>query len=149
MRVSRAAELELTSRRPDGSYRPYVTIWVVGAADCLYVRSAYGWNSRWFQWALKSGEGRIRAAGVERDVAFEQPRPDIAAAVTAAYHAKYDRYGPLDRRHRHLGGGRQGNAAAGATVGSAGCHPAGRIHRSVPAISHSSGSGTFRSLRSV
>lgn len=44
--VSRATELELTSRRSDGSYRPYVTIWVVGAADCLYVRSAYGWNKR-------------------------------------------------------------------------------------------------------
>ena len=72
-RVSRATELELASRRPDGSYRPYVTIWVVGTADCLYVRSAYGWNNGWFQRALKSGEGRIRAAGVERDVAFEQP----------------------------------------------------------------------------
>jgi hypothetical protein len=93
-RVSRATELELTSRRPDGSLRPYVTIWVVGAADCLYVRSAYGWNNGWFQRALKSGEGRIRAAGVERDVAFEQPDPDVADTVTAAYHSKYDRYGP-------------------------------------------------------
>jgi hypothetical protein len=93
-RVSRATELELTSRRPDGSLRPYVTIWVVGAADCLYVRSAYGWNNGWFQRALKSGEGRIRAAGVERDVAFEQPDPDVADAVTAAYRLKYDRYGP-------------------------------------------------------
>jgi hypothetical protein len=43
---------------------------------------------------LKSGEGRIRAAGVECDVAFEQPGPDIADAVTAAYRSKYDRYGP-------------------------------------------------------
>ena len=94
VRVSSAAELELTSRRADGSYRPYVTIWVVGAADCLYVRSAHGWNNGWFQWVLKSGEGRVRTAGVERDVAFEQPGPDVAAAVTAAYHAKYDRYGP-------------------------------------------------------
>ena len=93
-RVSRATELELTSRRSDGSYRPYVTIWVVGAADRLYVRSANGWNNGWFQLALKSGEGRIRAAGVERDVAFEEPGPDVTAAVTAAYHAKYDRYGP-------------------------------------------------------
>ena len=93
-RVSRATELELTSRRSDGSYRPYVTIWVVRAADRLYVRSANGWNNGWFQLALKSGEGRIPAAGVERDVAFEEPGPDVTAAVTAAYHAKYDRYGP-------------------------------------------------------
>jgi hypothetical protein len=93
-RVSRATELELTSRRPDGSYRPYVTIWVVGTADFLYVRSAYGWNNGWFQRALKSGEGRIRAAGVERDVAFEQLGSDVADTITAAYHSKYDRYGP-------------------------------------------------------
>ncbi len=30
----------------------------------------------------------------ERAIAFEQPGPDVADAVTAAYHAKYDRYGP-------------------------------------------------------
>ena len=35
-----------------------------------------------------------RRAGVERDVAFQQPGPDVADAVTAAYHSKYDRYGP-------------------------------------------------------
>jgi hypothetical protein len=93
-RFSSATELEVTSRRPDGSYRPSVTIWVVGAGDCLYVRSAHGWNNGWFQRALKSGEGRIRANGVERDVAFKPPGPDVADAVTAAYHAKYDRYGP-------------------------------------------------------
>jgi hypothetical protein len=93
-RFARAPELELTSRRPDGTYMPYATIWVVEAADSLYVRSAHGWNNGWFQRALKSREGRIRAADVERDVAFEQPGPDVAGAVTAAYHAKYDRYGP-------------------------------------------------------
>jgi hypothetical protein len=58
------------------------------------VRSAYGWDNPWFQRALKAGEGRIRAAGVERNVDFEQPGPDVADEVTAAYHAKYDRYGP-------------------------------------------------------
>jgi hypothetical protein len=93
-RISRATELQLASRRPDGSLRPYATIWVVRAGDDLYVRSAYGWSNAWFQRALKSGEGRVRAAGVERDVAFTQPGPEVADAVSAAYHAKYDRYGP-------------------------------------------------------
>jgi len=31
---------------------------------------------------------------VERDVTFEVPGPEVADAVTAAFHAKYDRYGP-------------------------------------------------------
>jgi len=91
--IGKATELELASRRPDGTLRPFATIWVVVVGDCLYVRSAYGWDNGWFQRALRSGDGRIRAAGVERDVAFLQPGPDVADAVTAAYHAKYDRYG--------------------------------------------------------
>ena len=93
-RVGRAAELEIASRRPDGSLRPFITIWAVRAGDDLYVRSAYGYDNPWFQRALKAGAGRIRAGGVERDVTFEVPGPEVAADVTSAYHANYDRYGP-------------------------------------------------------
>jgi hypothetical protein len=93
-RIYSADELQLASRRPDGSMRPFVTIWAVRSGDEVYVRSAYGYDNPWFQRALRSGEGRISAGGVERDVAFEQPGPEVADVVTAAYHAKYDRYGP-------------------------------------------------------
>jgi len=41
-RIGAATELQITSRRPDRSLRPYVTIWTVRAGDGLYVRSAYG-----------------------------------------------------------------------------------------------------------
>jgi hypothetical protein len=93
-RVGRADELRIASCRADGSLRAYITIWAVRDGDELYVRSAYGYDNPWFQRALRSGQGRIQAGGVERDVAFRQPEPDAAARVTAAYHAKYDRYGP-------------------------------------------------------
>lgn len=92
-RIGQAEELEIASRRSDGSLRRFVTIWVVRSGDDVYVRSAYGWNNPWFQRALRSGEGRIRAGGVERDVSFEQPGPKVAEDVSAAYHAKYDRHG--------------------------------------------------------
>jgi len=72
--------------------RPFVTIWVVRAGDDIYVRSAYGYGNPWFQRALKAGKGRIQAGGVERDVSFEE-HPEADAAVDAAFHAKYDRYG--------------------------------------------------------
>lgn len=39
-RIGDAAEL--SSRAPDGTLRPYVTMWIVRAGDDLYVRSAYG-----------------------------------------------------------------------------------------------------------
>ncbi len=91
--VGGANELEVASRRPDGTLRPFVTVWTVRSDDAVYVRSAYGWNNPWFQRALASGDGRIRAGGVERDVTFEQPGPDVADAVSAAYETKYRRYG--------------------------------------------------------
>ena len=93
-RIGDATELQLASSRPDGTLRPYVTIWGVRAGDDLYVRSAHGPDNGWFRRARASGTGRIRAGGLERDVAFIAPDAGAHEAIDAAYHAKYDRYGP-------------------------------------------------------
>ena len=93
-RIGNAEELQVSSRRGDGTLRPYVTIWVVRVDRDLYIRSAYGPDNPWFHRAQASGAGRIRAGGVERDVTFERPVSDVNAAIDAAYHAKYDRHGP-------------------------------------------------------
>jgi hypothetical protein len=94
-RVGEADELQVASSRADGTLRPYVTIWVVRVGDDIYIRSAYGSENPWFVRAKASGTGRIRAGGVEKAVRFEQPDPGVSAAdIDAAYHAKYDRYGP-------------------------------------------------------
>jgi hypothetical protein len=69
-------------------------MWVVRADDELYVRSAYGPDNPWFRRAKASGAGRIQAGGHERDVTLAEPSPGVHAAIDAAYHAKYDRYGP-------------------------------------------------------
>ena len=96
-RVGAATELQIATRRDDGSLRPYITIWTVRVGDNLYVRSAYGAGNPWFRRATASGSGRIRAGGIERDVTFT-PASELdaatQAAVDTAYHAKYDRYGP-------------------------------------------------------
>lgn len=57
-------------------------------------RSAYGGDNPWYRRAVASGTGRIRAAGVERDVTFERAGAGVQDSIDAAYHAKYDRYGP-------------------------------------------------------
>lgn len=93
-RVGAAQELHVSSRRADGTLRPYVTIWTVRAGDNVYIRSAYGPNNGWFRRAQASGVGRIRVGGVERDVSFTEPPADVHPDIDAAYHAKYDRYGP-------------------------------------------------------
>jgi hypothetical protein len=93
-RIGAAEELRLATRRPDGSLRPYVTMWVVRVGNDLYVRSAYGPDNPWYRRARASGTGRIRAGGLERDVTFSDAAPNAHAAIDAAYHAKYDRHGP-------------------------------------------------------
>lgn len=62
-RMGEAVELQLASVRPDGTLRPYVTMWVVPAGDDLYVRSAYGPDNPWFCRAKSSGAGRILGGG--------------------------------------------------------------------------------------
>jgi hypothetical protein len=69
-------------------------MWVVRIDDDVYVRSAGGPARPWYRHALAAGTGRIRAGGVEADVAFADAASDAHAAIDAAYHAKYDRYGP-------------------------------------------------------
>jgi hypothetical protein len=91
--IGEAQELQLASTRPDGTLRPYVRMWVVRTGDDLYVRSAYGPDNPWYRRAKASGAGRIRAGGVERDVAFAEADHDVHADIDASYHAKYDHYG--------------------------------------------------------
>ena len=89
--IGDADELQIASRRADGSLRSYVTIWVVRSGDQLYVRSAYGTENGWFRRAVAAGAGRVRAGGLERDVTFADAS---TAALDHAYHQKYDHYGP-------------------------------------------------------
>jgi hypothetical protein len=87
-------ELELTSRRNDGSLRPFVTMWVVRVGADLDVRSAYGPDNLWYRRARAAGRGRIRASGIDADVTFAHADEADQAAIDEAYHAKYDHYGP-------------------------------------------------------
>ena len=94
--IGGTTELRVASRRPDGTLRPYVTIWGVRSGPDVYIRSAYGPQNGWFRRAVGAGAGRIQAGGIERDVSFERLDADspVHGDIDAAYHAKYDRYGP-------------------------------------------------------
>jgi hypothetical protein len=92
-KVGSAEELKIAALRPDGSLRPYTTIWVVRVGDDLYVRSYLGRDSDWFRSVLRRPEGRIRAGGVERDVTFVEPGDADKAAIDQAYRDKYRRVG--------------------------------------------------------
>jgi hypothetical protein len=90
--IGAAQELGIATLRSDGSPRPYTTIWVVRIGGDLYVRSWHGRDGAWFRAALRRPEGRIRAAGIERDVTFTEPDHADHDAIDQAYRDKYARY---------------------------------------------------------
>jgi hypothetical protein len=90
--IGAADELRIAALRPDGSLRPYTTIWVVRVGDDLYVRSYRGRDGAWFRSALRHPEGRIRAGGLTRDVTFTDAADTDQAAIDQAYRSKYARY---------------------------------------------------------
>jgi hypothetical protein len=92
-RIETATELEIASRRRDGTLGKPRTIWVVRVGDDLYVRSMYGRAGGWFPGTQVRHQGHVRVGGVERDVTFADADPDRDDAIDAAYRDKYRRYG--------------------------------------------------------
>jgi hypothetical protein len=93
-KIEAADELEIASLRPDGTMGSPRTIWSVRVDDELYVRSVNGRTSDWFRGTQRRHEGRIRAGGVEKDVAFLDADPDVEGRIDDAYREKYRRYAP-------------------------------------------------------
>lgn len=92
-RIGTAEELEIASRRSDGTLRKPVTIWVVRLGDDLYVRSVNGRTAAWFRGTQVRHEGHIQAGGVGKDVTFvEESDPGLNDQIDAAYRTKYRRY---------------------------------------------------------
>jgi len=91
-RVGRAEEIQVASLRPGGSLRNPVTVWAVRLGDDLYVRSVRGHDGAWFHGVQQTGEGRITAGNVEKDVSFADAGDDLADEIDGAYRTKYHRY---------------------------------------------------------
>ena len=92
-RIGTAEELEIASRRSDGTLRKPTTIWVVRLGDDLYVRSVNGRTSSWFRGTQAQHEGHIQAGGVDKDVTFvKEIDAGINDQIDAVYKTKYNRY---------------------------------------------------------
>ena len=88
-----APELRISTRRPDGTLRPAVPIWVVRAGDGIYVRSYSGARGGWFRHATAHGSAHVQAGNVDREVTVSLTRAAGRAEIDEAYRAKYARYG--------------------------------------------------------
>ena len=91
--VDRARELQLAIPRPDGSIRPFVTVWMVRVGTDLYVRSGsgYGSVSKWFPRARDARTGIVRVEDHEWSATFSPVDPNAAvhAEIDGAYLRKY------------------------------------------------------------
>jgi hypothetical protein len=91
-KINAADELQLSTKKDDGTLRNPVTVWVVRAGDDVFVRAVYGQTSKWFLHAVETGEGQISAGSVTKEVTFEPAHADVIDDVDKAYKAKYSRY---------------------------------------------------------
>jgi len=89
-RIAERDDLRIAPFREDGVTCGTPTwIWSVAVDGDLYVRAYNGQSSRWHQAAVRQKAGRIIAAGLTRDVAFEPVAGAINDRIDEAYRAKY------------------------------------------------------------
>lgn len=95
-RIAETDDLRIAPFRDDGTtYGTLTWIWSVVVDGALYVRAYNGQASRWYQAALRQKAGRITAAGLTREVAFEPVEGAINDRTDDAYRAKYRTNGYL------------------------------------------------------
>ena len=89
-KIAGTDDLHISPFREDGvTYGTPTWIWSVVVDDGLYVRGYNGQQSRWYQAAIGQKAGRIRAAGMTKDVTFEPVDGALNDRIDAAYRAKY------------------------------------------------------------
>jgi hypothetical protein len=89
-KIAASDDLHISPFREDGkTYGTPTWIWSVVVDGKLYVRAYNGQNSRWYGAAKSQKSGRITAAGMTKDVAFDLVDGTVNDGVDAAYRAKY------------------------------------------------------------
>jgi hypothetical protein len=89
-KIADTDDLHISPFRQDGkTYGTPTWIWSVVVEDALYVRAYNGQDSRWYQAALRQKAGRIKAAGIRKEVTFEPVNGPINDRIDDAYRAKY------------------------------------------------------------
>jgi hypothetical protein len=89
-KIAETDDLHISPFREDGvTYGTPTWIWSVVVDDDLYVRAYNGQDSRWYRAAMRQKAGRITAAGMTREVAFEPVEGPINDRIDDAYRAKY------------------------------------------------------------
>lgn len=90
--IANPQEVQVASRRADGSLRKPTIIWIVGDGDRLFIRSTNGRPAAWFKGAIATGTGQIISGGSAYDVKFVEAGDADLSLVDSAYRKKYRQY---------------------------------------------------------
>ncbi len=89
-KIAEADDLHISPFREDGAtYGTPTWIWSVAVDGGLYMRGYNGQNSRWYQAAVRQKAGRIKAAGMTKEVTFEAVDGRLNDQIDDAYRVKY------------------------------------------------------------
>jgi hypothetical protein len=90
-KIAGSDDLHIAPFREDGkTYGTPTWIWSVAVDGDLYVRGYNGQKSRWYQAAMRQKAGRIQAAGLTKEVAFEPVEEATNDRIDEAYRRKYN-----------------------------------------------------------
>jgi hypothetical protein len=97
-------EIEVSTRRTDGSLRSPRIVWVVRHGDSFYVRSVNGSDAAWYRGVQSRHGGVVTAGTLSRNVTFVEAGEHVGDAtglddvLDQAYRAKYGRWpGPVEQ----------------------------------------------------
>ena len=89
-KISETDDLHISPFRDDGkTYGTLTWIWSVVVNDELFVRAYNGQNSSWYKAAINQKAGRITAAGITKEVAFDPVEGEVNDLIDSVYEKKY------------------------------------------------------------
>jgi len=95
MALASPQEVQVITRRRDGTLRKPTTIWIVGEGRRVFIRSTNGPTADWYRWAISTGTGQIMASGKPHEVTFIPAEGADLATVDDALRSKYGQYASI------------------------------------------------------
>jgi hypothetical protein len=95
--IDGCGEVEIATRRSDGTLRASRIVWIVRHGDAVYVRSVNGTAAAWYCGLQTCHEGELSAGRLRRGVVFAEAGTHAGEdsglddALDAAYRGKYGR----------------------------------------------------------
>jgi hypothetical protein len=94
--ITAPQEIQIVTRRPDGTLRRPRIIWIVADVDRVFIRSTNGRGADWFRGAIATGTGQIIARGTTTEVTFTEVTDDAdLTRADAGYRRKYRQYASI------------------------------------------------------